>query len=172
MRHPQTPQFSQAENTRSREPVTQRGLIWLGQELTRTSGERVTVLGSTLRGRTPGDPGAQQLPAPRTVALTFGKLKTFSARQSTWEGKIPIPATPARLLAQSWTVAMTSKGKQLAGGRRRWEWSPRAGQGETGFSPSWCCSYLTLGWGSRASQSCKGTIGGNHFGSLPPLCRT
>lgn len=38
---------------------------------TRTSGERVTVLGSTLRGRTPEDPGARRLPAPRMVALDF-----------------------------------------------------------------------------------------------------
>lgn len=69
--------------------------------------------------------GRQRTPEPSSYLRlgwwlwTFEKLKTFSARQSTWEGKIPIPATPARLLAQSWTVAMTSKGKQFAGGR--WE---------------------------------------------------
>lgn len=62
---------------------------------------------------------------PGSWLWTFQRLKTFSASRSTWEGKIPIPATPARLLAQSWTVAMTSKGKQFAGGRRRWEQSPR-----------------------------------------------
>lgn len=57
--------------------MTQRGLIWLSQELTRTSGERVTVPGSTLRGRTPGDPGAQRLPAPRIVALDFWEAQNF-----------------------------------------------------------------------------------------------
>ena len=47
--------------------------------------------------------------------------KLLAPVRSTWEGKIPIPATLARLLAQSWTVAMTSKGKQFPCGRRRWE---------------------------------------------------
>lgn len=36
--------------------MSQKRLIRLSQGLTRTSGERITVLGSTLRGRTPGDP--------------------------------------------------------------------------------------------------------------------
>lgn len=71
MPHPQTPRFSQAENTPSREPMTQRGLIRLSQELTRTSSGRVTVLGSTLRGRAPGNPGTQRPPAARMMALDF-----------------------------------------------------------------------------------------------------
>ena len=47
--------------------------------------------------------------------------KLLAPVRSTWEGKIPIPATLARLLAQSWIVAMTSKGKQFPCGRRRGE---------------------------------------------------
>lgn len=41
------------------------------------------------------------------------------ASVSTWEGKVPIPADPARLLAQSWIVAITSKGKSFCGLRAR-----------------------------------------------------
>lgn len=68
---PQPPLFPRAENTRSREPVTHRGHMRLSQELTRSSGERVTVLGCKLRGWTPGDPGPLLLPAARMVALDF-----------------------------------------------------------------------------------------------------
>lgn len=103
---------------------------------------------------------------------TFEELKTFSASLSTWEGKIPIPASPARLLAQSWTVAMTSKGKQFALGRRRWEC--RVGEGGTERVRILAVLVLVaidiLGWGSSASQRREGRIGGNHFGRLLPLC--
>lgn len=92
---------------------------------------------------------------------------------STWEGKIPIPATPAKLLAQSWTVAMTSKGKQLAGGGRRWGWSPGGGPGASRDS-HWVGATATLhcGWGRSAGWSGEGRISGNHFRRHLPLCQT
>lgn len=50
----------------------------------------------------------------------------LSASVSTWEGKVPIPASPARLLAQSWTAAMASEGKSPRGLRARGGAPPRS----------------------------------------------
>lgn len=109
--HPQPQRFSRAENTRSREPVTQRGLIKFSQELTQSREA------CHRRGKHAPSPNAK---CPRSPAATCSldggsrllrSSKLLAPVLSTWEGKTPIPSTPARLLAQSWTVAMTSKGK-------------------------------------------------------------
>lgn len=74
--------------------MTHRGLISLSQELTRSSGEGVTVLGCTLRGRTLDDPGDQRPLRPGWWLWTFEELKTFSASPEHVGGENPNPSNP------------------------------------------------------------------------------